>query len=361
MKRILLPLTVSAFMAASCDSGKFFLQQEILNEETRTEEASMIPVALSIKGNRTKALSANPDESKINSLQVFIYTKDAEGVETYDSYYSFGADSEDYVIYIDPNRTDVSEYRFLTYVNRPAISEDAQDKDWALFSYESKTNFQMFGNESFSPAEILETNSISINVTRLCSKVEVREIATDWTNSVNSRKTFKLMGMYLMDVQGAFRNLHEIPETVESDITLWHNRSGHTSTSHDALLYDKIDGIEVTESEPYTDDHYLYGFISALTTYNANPLDTWSKGGTRLVIEAEFDGTPCYYPIPLNGIGNAGELSDIRNKEFIFNKITITKPGADQPYSPLPTETAVTVSLEVQTWQPGYSGDYTVE
>ena len=361
MKRILLPLAASALIAASCDSGKIFQQQEIPNEEPRKEETSLIPVSIRINGNETKALSANTNESKINSLQVFIFTKNTEGIETYDSYYSFGPDSEDYIIYIDPNRTDVVEYRFATYVNRPQISEDAQEEDWALFSYESETNFQMFGNESFTQTKILETNSVNLKVTRLCSKVEVKEIAVDWTNSVNSRKTFKLMSMYLMDVQGAFKNQHEVSETVKTDHSLWFNRSGYNQTDQDALLYDKINEIEVTESESYKDDHYLYGFISDLTTYNDKPLAEWTEGGTRLVIEAEFDGKLCYYPIPLNGIGGTEELTDIRNKEFIFSKITITKPGAEHPYSPLPTESPVTVSLQVQPWQPGYSGDYTVE
>ena len=361
MKRILLPLATLSMVCASCDSGKLFQQQDIVGDEFQTEETSFTPVTLKINGTETRALSANANESKINSVQVFIYSKGTDNQENYESYYSFGSDSENYIIYIDPAREDVTEYRFVTYVNRPAISEDALDQDWALFSDESGTNFQMFGQDSFTPEEILNTSSINIEVIRLCSKVEVREIAVDWTNSVNSRKTFRLKSMYLMDVQGAFKNLNEVPESIASDHTLWHNRSGHTSTSHDALLYDEIANIEVTETKPYTDDHYFYGFISDLTTYNNQPLETWTKGGTRLVIEAEFDGKTCYYPIPLNGIGDKGTLSDIRNKEFIFSKITITKPGADNPYDALPTESPVTVSLEVQPWQEGYSGNYIVE
>lgn len=349
---------------ASCNSDKALVQQELTQEEIQSND--VMPVSLSITSPTTKATEINQYEETINSLQVVILTKNAQDIETYDSYYSFSPE-DDFTIYINPNRTDVAEYRILVYVNQPPLEGEQYNEDWVLFNNESASGFQMFGEESVTTTEIAEKNNeININVTRHCSKVEVQEIAVDWTNSANSLKSFKLKGIYLMDVLGAFHNLYELPSDVSSDYTLWHNRSGHNSSSHDALLYDKIENISVTESASYKSKHFLYGYISDIKEYNDQDLNNWIKGGTRLVIEAEFNGKNCYYAIPINELDKThneakGILTGTRNKAFIFNKITITKPGSEHPYSPLPDESPVSVSITVDTWTDGYTGDYIIE
>ena len=362
MKKTFLLFAASLAALVSCDSSNIIpndTPQKETEEKIETEENTMTPIQLNIAGQETKALAASSNEKAINTLQVLVYTKNDAGTETYDSYYTFDGNSDDYVIYIDPNRTDVSEYRFAAYVNQPVLNDETYTKDWALFSNESTTNFQMYGEKTYTVTDLKKTYTANITVARQCSRVEVKEIAVDWTNSVNSRKSFKLKSMYLMDVQGAFRNHYDIPESVSKNYDLWYNKNGYTTTPQDNLLYDKINDAAITEDTSYSTDHFFYGYISDLTTYNED--ETWEPGGTRLVIEAEFDGKLCYYAIRLNGLNNTPIQTDIRNKEFIFNKITITKPGSEKPYSKLPEESPVEVSVTVQEWQPGFSGDYTVQ
>ena len=362
MKKTFLLFAAALAAIVSCERSNIIpndTPQEETEEKIETEENTMTPIRLNIAGQETKALTASSNEKAINTLQVLVYTKNAAGTESYDSYYTFDGNSEDYIIYIDPNRTDVSEYRFAAYVNQPALSDETYTQDWALFSNESLSNFQMYGEKTYTVTDLKKTYTANITVVRQCSRVEVQEIAVDWTNSVNSRKSFKLKSMYLMDVQGAFKNHYDVPESVSKDYNLWYNKNGYLTSALDNLVYDKIDDASVSEEVPYTIDHYFYGYISDLVTYNAD--ETWEPGGTRLVIEAEFDGKICYYAIRLNGLNDTERQTDIRNKEFIFKKITITKPGSEHPYSQLSEENAVTVSVTVQDWQSGFSGDYTVQ
>lgn len=362
MKKRFLLFAASLVAVVSCDQSNVIPNDtppEDTGEKIETEENTLAPISLNIAGQQTKALTASSNEKTINTLQVLVFTKDAGGAEKYDSYYTFGNNSEDYIIYIDPNRTDVTEYRFAAYVNQPALNDQTYTQDWALFSNESVSNFQMYGEESYTVTDLKKTYTANITVVRQCSRVEVQEIALDWTNSVNSRKSFKLKSMYLMDVQGAIKNHYDVSESVSKDYTLWYNKNGYSTSSQDGLIYDKINDVAVTEDKSYTTDHCFYGYISDLDTYNTD--ETWEPGGTRLVIEAEFDGKTCYYAIKLNGLNGTARQTDIRNKEFIFKKITITKPGSEHPYSPLAEENAVTVSVTVQEWQPGFSGDYTVQ
>lgn len=357
MKKIITILSASAILAVSCDSN---LMPAPEKEHESTE--SLVPVSLKIAGINTKATAVNSDEEKINNLQVFVYTVNS-GQKTFDSYYTFGTEDER-TIFID-SANETATYWIAAYANQPGIESGPALKDWALFANESDKSFQMAGQTEMTAESILQNKEVRIDLVRQCSKVTVEEVAVEWTNTANRYKTFKLKGMYLMDVPGVVANFFTVDQTVLDNTSLWQNRNGHTSESHDALLYDEIADFAVSESEAYTIDHIFYGYISPLTTYNTD--ESWEPGGTRLVIEAEFDGQACYYAVALNGIEKDPATqekithSDLRNMHIIFNKITITRPGAEKPYLALPDESPITVSVSVKTWQPGYTGNYIIQ
>lgn len=350
MKKIITILSASAILAASCDNNA-------LPEKEQESTDNLVPVSLKIDGIKTKATTANSNEDKISDLQVFVYTVDSEQNRTFDSYYTFGAENER-TIYINPDNG-ASSYWIAAYANMPEIESGQTLKDWALFENESSTNFQMAGKTEITAANIIATKKVEIELIRQCSKVTVKEIAVDWTNTANRYKTFTLKSMYLMDVPGVFANFFTADQAVVDDTSLWKNKNGYTSSDHDALLYDGIEDIDVSETKAYNTEHIFYGYLSPSTTYNTN--STWEKGGTRLVIEAEFDGEACYYAVALNGIDESTVYSDLRNMHIIFNKITITRPGAKEPYLALPEESSMILSVSVKPWQEGYTGDYTIQ
>ena len=356
MKKIILTMSAIMIMVASCDTKNAITPEEM--QKNPESEVIKQPVYLKINGTGTKALSDNPNEEKINDLQVFIYRTGSDGTEICDSYYHFD-EADDRIIYVDPTYSS-DTYRIAVYANHRTFTFcNAEFDDWALFSDEATDNFQMFGTANGKQSEIIIDNTLNITLIRHCSKIAVRNITMDWTNSANSLKDFKLKGMYLMDVPGISGNHYTIGTSAGDTDALWQNKNGHTTTSHDALLYDKIEDKEVTETIPYETDHVFYGFISSNTDYNDSA--TWKPSGTRLVIEAEFDGKPCFYAIKLSELLTDSQSEDIRNMEIIFENITITRPGSDYPYSELPTESPVNVNVRVQTWQTGFSGSYTIE
>lgn len=344
MKRIILPLAACAIMSASCEKKA---ETGFSNDEVQ----GMTAVELKIDDMSTKALTDNGAETRFNSIQVFLYGIDGEGNQKYDSYYSFDSDKTDnstHTIYIDLAKEDITSYRTVVYVNHPAITPGNTLEDWSLFANEKTDNFQMVGQCTNTVEELSTSKKINVAAVRQCSKITVKEIAVDWKNSANSLKSLKLKGMYLMDVHGVFKNNFDISASIADDHSLWQNKKGHTSSSHDALLYDEIKSVEVTGQAPYKTRHIFYGYISAINDYYTT--EEWKPSGTRLIIEAEFDGKACYYAIGINGADGSTPLSDIRNTHFIFDKITITKPGSDQPYSALPEESGITVSVSVAPW-----------
>lgn len=357
MKRIILPLAALALIAASCDKKMEVPQQENITEVQEVLQA----VTLKINGCQTKATSVNANEEKIKSLNVFIYRKGSDGIEKYDSFYSFDDISAENKVYIDPNNGAVS-YRIAVYANQDLVPAENGSvlNDQALFSNESADKFQMYGYSESSAADLIHNKSVSINLIRQCSRVCVKEIAVDWTNSANNLKSFKLKGIYLMDVPSVLQNYSPLAADALKTQTEWYNTLGHNSSSQDALLYDSINNQSVTESSSYKTPHYLYGYISLLDDYYTT--NSWKPSGTRLVIEAEFDGQPCYYAILLSDLVAGEETgSYVRNKAFTFNKITITKPGAKEPYSELQTELALSFSVSVLAWDEIREDTYTIE
>lgn len=338
-------MALCAILSASCEKKA---ETSFSNEEVN----GMTAVELKINDMSTKALTDNGAETRFNSIQVFLYSIDSDGNQKYDSYYNFDSgktDNTSHTIYIDLNKDDITSYRTVVYANHPAITPGSTLHDWSLFANEKVDNFQMVGQSTNTIDELASSKKISVSAIRQCSKITVKEIALDWKNSANSLKSFKLKGMYLMDVPGVFKNNYDINTSIAEDNSLWHNKKGHTSNSHDALLYDEIDNADVTENTPYTTKHIFYGYISALNEYYTT--EEWKPSGTRLIIEAEFDGKTCYYAVRVNGADGSEPMSDIRNKHFIFDRITITKPGSDQPYSALPEETGITVSVSIAPWE----------
>lgn len=326
------------------------------NPEDNQVTDPVLPVSVHFKGleNMTKATSESSNEESINSLKVVMYRVDDEGEKTFESFYTFDSEqiqAKKGTVYIDGTK-EADSYFFAAYVNRDDITAENYDKDWALFSNESADGFQMYGYNSKAKDDLIEEKDIDIDLSRHCSKVSVNKISLKWKNSANALKTFKIKGMYLMDTEGVVQNLHTIPDDTAYD---WFNKNGYTKSSQDALLYDLIDDVVVSEDKSYTDSHIFYGYLSGLNTFNSNA--TWNEGGSRLVIVADFDGRECFYAVKMH----KGESTVLRNKHYVFEEIIITKPGADHPYSSLIDEEAVTVTFTVQDWDLNELGSVTVE
>lgn len=318
--------------------------------EGSTPEPELMPVTVQFSGVATKAESGNP-ENDVNTLQVVLYRVNGD-TKTYESYYNFDPTAMNGTIYIDKNKA-ADKYLIAAYANQETLTEATVLEDWSLFSEEESGDFQMYG-EWFKNASELTAN-ISIALNRQCSKVTVNKITLDWTNSANNYKTFKLKSMYLMDAEGVFANVHTLTDAIKT-ANPWLNKNGYKTNGQDAFLYAQINSVEVTESVPYNTAHVFYGYISDLSTHNET--STWTESGTRLVIEAEFDGETCYYAVPLR---KDEVTTPYRNKHFVFENITITKPGASAPYEELVDETSISVSFSVAEWDTVNHGEFIIE
>lgn len=350
MKRTSIFAAAAVFALASCSE---LTNHPELNQDEKTEA---IPVSLTFNGNGelTKALNASPYEKTIESLKVVLYSVDANDNLTFESFYNFAAEDINNMkgtIYIDNSNT-AERYHIAAYANHKNLNQDNYENDWSVFAEESEGKFQMFGQKTETKSNLINTKATGIDLIRQCSKVTVNKISLEWTNRANALKDFTLKGIYLMDIEGAFKNIYDITPAGSYQ---WYNKNGYTASELDDLLYDSISNISVTESSPYTTPHIFYGYISGRNTFNSD--ENWKEGGSRLVIAAEFNGADCFYAVKLH----SGTTEDIRNKHYIFDEITITKPGSVHPYGELTDEEAISVSFKVEEWNDVNMGNYVID
>lgn len=328
MKKIIYFLASAVMISAACTKNNDIQCSAPEQDGTKT-----FPVSISLSGVCADTKTSAGDNDVLNDIQVVLYR--LNGTEkTYESFYSFEPDDMSGTIYIDPSK-DADSYLIAAYANQ-GLTESTRMEDWASFSNEAFDDMQMYGEWRDSKDKLLTERKADIGLERYCSKVTVRNISLDWSNSANKYKTFTLKGYYLADTEGVLHNLYDVTGSFGR-----FNQGGTKGTDKASFLCNEVSDVEITEEEAYNVESSLYAYIS---------------DASRLVIEAEFDGEECYYSIPVNQDTNVAPVSvtgyngQIRNVHFDFKKITITKPGAKTPYGALTEENDIQVNLSVTPW-----------
>ena len=119
-----------------------------------------------------------------------------------------------------------------------------------------------------------------------------------------------------------------------------------------ALFAEGVPGL--VGDDGYTTAHHFYCYENLMDT------ETSANRFTRLVVEANLDGTVYYYPVDINQPGygwdsSIGHKGVKRNTCYTYN-FTITGPGSDDPESKIVLKTiTLDASVESLTDTPEYS------
>lgn len=278
------------------------------------------------------------DEKAINKANLFVYTADGKYITKLD-----GKSSAEIELY-------QGRYSTVAMVNTPAEMDDgnytAQEAGGleAALENNSAGNLIMFGKQDFEVSG--KGNNVTIPVTRTVGRISVNEISNRMKDPVHQKQEFIIKRVFVSNVSG----ISDLKG--EKSPTLWYNRNGVWSDESQnirSLLEDT--GIE--HVLPYQDDYtvshsfYIYPNDTASDSFEAE----WSPRYTRLVIEASLDGDVCYYPIPIGGIES--------NHTYTINKLTITKPGTDNPWESVDGESC-SFTISVTDWEDGLTTDKTI-
>ena len=223
-----------------------------------------------------------------------------------------------------PSKTKLSDIDSYT----STLHSNADGGKNALEMYGKKTNV------SFTSG-----GSCQVTVTRYAAKVEIDKI----TNNIPSKPSFSVTGIYLINVN----TLCKLDGTVDS--YSWSQKRSYVSSESQVIKYTADIFTEaVSYGKSYETPHYFYCYPNSTTTDTSS--STWSARYTRLVVQASYAGTTCYYPINIKSSDN--KLHG--NALYKITDLTITGPGSSDPDVPFSKANA-TFTITIKDWDTGFT------
>ena len=363
---------LAAFCAVSCN--KSHPGSDLLPEQ---QEASYGNVRISLNTSAdqaTKVLSSSAVETRINSVQVFIFNK-ASGKRETDRFENVSGNVSDSYTMTLTSLT--GEKVVWAVVNSPRITHvgtlDELKQKVSDLGENSAVNLLMSGfNDNVL---VLETNAnvasqqnvvtdASIDVTRLAARISLNAVTVDFTNTDLENATFTVTGLYLKNVVGKSRiDGSGIDMTQAANWYNMSNQAGVTSApaAIQAITKDMPLTLNCNSSGTATAVGYAWYVYPNATTagQDTNAAGVTVPRRTRLVIKAHLGGTSVggalnedtYYVFTIPEIK--------RNNAYSITSLKITMRGKPNDDTDEPTNSGqVSATITVQDWDSNDSLTY---
>lgn len=290
------------------------------------------PVVLSVSTNlgETKSAYEYVNDSKVDSLQVFIFTSDGV-LES-----SRRMRSSSLEISCIPGKKVI-----WVLVNAPEITLEtgvleSELAGQAVYLRDNSLSSMMMTGRT--EEEIEEDQPLSVKVDRLPSLVRFGSVKTQFAGSYLEGCSFVVKDVFLRNVMGECRVRGVFNPGAGS---LWYNKFTNEETAEaSALISDKgINRICVEDTEEAFNFVYLV-FPNSIADDDISPI--WSVRHTHLVIHAEIDGSDTYYPIVLPVI--------TRNRIYNVKTVTLTMAGNPNPEAPPITTAGLSLNISIAPW-----------
>ena len=251
------------------------------------------------------------NEAKVNNLQVLVFRGDF-----LDAYGTANSNSVS-VSCTAGTRT------IYAVVNGPSLSSvtslSAFESTMVDLSANTASSFVMVGSTSTT---LPGTNSVSIPVSRLVSRIVLKKITRNFTAASLQGLSFKVDSIYVVNAAG---NLNY---KLNASPTKWYNQDKDKGEVT-SLLRD-APGATIANNASYSTPHYFYVMPNPATSKT-----------TRLVIVATLGTQKYYYPINLPAMQY--------NKSYEITGVTIKRGGSDDPNTPV-TSADISFSVSVNGW-----------
>ena len=226
----------------------------------------------------------------------------------------------------------------------------------------------MFGSTTLTPARLdydpedapgsYTPESVTINVQRMVSRIDVVKVAVDFSAKPHlAAKTFTLRGLYLTNVYRTARYGSDYAfSELSATRTAWYNTGGwHRGESADAgidaLASNTGINVVIDGSTPYNVKNSFYAYPNATPIgSDMHAMGSWYRRCTRIIIEADMDGTVMYYQV------NVPSME--RNHIYSVSNIVIKGLGSKDPEVVDYYEDGESVSYSIETSD--WDGEYSV-
>ena len=289
------------------------------------------------------------DDNNVNMLEIFVFKNEGADAGVLDTYKKLSSAELASLANIQVQTTTGSKVIYAVANshkdNWTGVNTLAQFKSvLASLQAENLKSFTMVGS---TVSQLQAATSVNIDVSRLVARVHLAGIKTAFAGTPYEGSTLKNVKAYLINVIGdasyAEGAWSAKPFVLNANKYVPENAAGCAMTG---MLYDEI--LQDVGDAGYTTPHYFYCYENMLQT------ESYDNKYTRLVIQADLNGTTYYYPISINreGFGynsSNGHIGIKRNTSYSL-EVTISRPGSLEPGSNLEFGT-VTAKVNVLNWE----------
>lgn len=328
-KFVTIAFSVSVMAITACSKS------EINGEEEQTGESSLY---LSIQP-QTKASGSDhgnrSDDNTVGTLEIFIFRAEGQAAGALDTYKKFSAGELG-------SLTDL-QITTTTGLKQIYAIANSHQRQWegVVTHADFKKRLSSLQDEqlkSFTMAGAIEatlqsTTHLTFSISRLVSRVELKSLNASFVGTPYEGSQLQNVKIYLTNVVG---ESYFCNGTSPLEATLLNKGmavgADISGCAMEGMLYESLAG-NITEAGE-SKSHYFYCYPNATESENEG------RRFTKLVIQADLNGTTYYYPLPIKNIE--------RNCSYSVD-VEIMRPGTLDPEQLLEKGVA-NVTLNVLDW-----------
>lgn len=228
-----------------------------------------------------------------------------------------------------------------------------------------QADFLMSANDQGAVTTSLD---MTLPLKRIVSKVVIEKITRDFTNADYATIPLTIKRIYMSNVVG------DSDYAGQNGGAVWYNRWGEVDSDQPAAVTKLIMASDINKSlannETYEKKYAFYVFPNPTTTdafgvTMSGNQRVWTARHTRLVVECDYNGTTCYYPITLphsSDPNNPGTM--VSNMVYKIGQLTLKRPGSTDPDVPeeqVSSEVTCTFDITILNWDGGTAYTETFE
>lgn len=335
--RIILCAAFAAAIAASC--------QDPASVNPEIPGKISLNVNVGTPGTRAVIADGNTDDMTLHNVQVFVYNdlkelEDTSGVVTH---------ADNITLSVVPGtKTIWAVVNAGGRIQAPARLDDFPSLRTSM-SDNAVNSLVMTGKLRVN---VLSSTDLTVPVEHVACKIVLDKVVRCFSDPRLAEIPMTLRKIYMSNV------------AADCDLgcsgsapTDWIHKQGALDTTvavYSHILYDTSLNGNLREGRTYNTKHTFYVYPNPTTT--DSDAAQWCDRKTRLVLECEYNGQLCYYPITLPGTNYNGSVKTLeRNKVYNINNLMLTRPGSQSKDSKEPAVSSNSnyeFSVSVTSWVP---------
>lgn len=305
-----------------------------------------VKLKMSVLPAGTKAFVTSGADLWLDDVQIFVFDRDGN-IEAYSGEVEPDDDIELEVV---PGTKTLWAVGNAPYSLTPDTLEDLESE---VFELNDNTLDKLIMSDR-KTISVTGSQDVEFSLQRLVCKIVLDKVVRDFEEPAYAEIPLIIKKVYLSNVASTTNLLAEAG--VPGSFCVQNGVIGELPDNASSLIVDSGLNYTLNEGGTYNVTHTFYAYPNGSTSEITGG-QNFTPRRTRLIVQCEYNGQTCYYPVTLPGIVSGSRGSLERNKVYHINTLTLTRPGSGDPDQPTGEVSSVqdcTFNITVESWSSGH-------